>query len=86
MSPRSDHENKSRSPICELDLCLVVRNLHTKSEEPGLIISRDIVQKPKCDGQTRQNQYVSPYMGRHNNIYMSPDNIVANQLSPGGSG
>ena len=42
-----DLESRSRSPICELDLCLVVRNLPTKYEDPSLIISRDIVRKPK---------------------------------------
>ena len=42
-----DLESRSRSPICELDLCLVVRYLHTEYEDPSLIISRDIVRKPK---------------------------------------
>ena len=48
----SDLESRSRSPICELDLCLVVRNQHTEFEDPSSIISRDIVRKRKCDGQT----------------------------------
>ena len=48
----SDLESRSRSPICELGLCLVVSNLHTKFEEPSFIIYGDIVRKPKCDSQT----------------------------------
>ena len=42
-----DLESRSRSPICELDLYLVVRYLHTKYEVPSLIIYQDIVRKPK---------------------------------------
>ena len=42
-----DLECMSRSTLCELDLYLVVRYLHTECEDPSLIISRDIVQTQK---------------------------------------
>ena len=42
-----DLESRLRSTICELDLYLAVRYLHTEFEDPSLIISRDIAQKPK---------------------------------------
>ena len=40
-------ESRSRSTTCKPDLYLLVRYLHIKFEDPSLIISRDIVRKPK---------------------------------------
>ena len=46
----------------------MVSNLHTKFEDPSLIISQDIVRKPKCDGRTdgwkRQNLYKNLYKNK----------------------
>jgi hypothetical protein len=39
-------DSRSRSPMCELDLYLVVRYLHTKLEHRSLIISEDNERKP----------------------------------------
>eukprot|EP00918_Siedleckia_nematoides_P077961 GHVU01170552.1.p1 GENE.GHVU01170552.1~~GHVU01170552.1.p1 ORF type:complete len:117 (+),score=0.31 GHVU01170552.1:47-352(+) len=81
-----DLESRSRLTICKLDLCLVVRNLHTKFEDPSFIISQDIVRKPKCDGRRdrqtdrrkRQNQYVSPLWGDIINSLKMYTKIVKN--------